>query len=75
MIHELVSLVIYRFHILSSHSPKVAAIGNQLDYLGVVLLMWGATIPTLYYGFIDDRKLQILYCSVVPIIPDSAEKR
>lgn len=51
-----------RFHVLANHSPRVAAIGNQLDYLGVVLLMWGATIPTIFYGFYGDTLLQTLYC-------------
>lgn len=55
------------FHVLSSHSPRVAAIGNQLDYLGVIVLMWGATIPTVFYGFHDEIRLQIFYCSMVGI--------
>ena len=54
-----------RFHIISNHSAKVAAFGNQLDYLGIVILMWGSTIPTVYYGFYCDKKLQVLYCTMV----------
>ena len=27
--------------------------------------MWGATIPTVYYGFYSDPKLQAIYCTVV----------
>ncbi len=30
--------------------------------------MWGATIPTEYYGFYDDPKLQARYCSVVSFL-------
>ena len=55
----------YRFHIISNHSANLAAFGNQLDYLGIVILMWGSTIPTVYYGFYCDRNLQILYCTMV----------
>jgi adiponectin receptor len=39
------------FHMLSNHSETVAAFGNRLDYLGIVLLIWGSFVPTLYYGF------------------------
>jgi hypothetical protein len=59
------------FHILANHSPQVAAFGNQLDYLGVVILMWGATIPSIYYGFYGQPLLQRLYWTVVSV----ADKR
>lgn len=39
--------------------------GNQLDYLGIVILMWGSTIPSVYYGLYCDPKLQKLYWLVV----------
>ena len=35
--------------------------GNQLDYLGIVILMWGSTIPSIYYGFYCDPTLQKAY--------------
>ncbi|KAJ9610334.1 hypothetical protein H2200_005111 [Cladophialophora chaetospira] len=53
------------FHVLASHSPEVAGFELKLDYLGVVLLMWGATIPTVYYGFYGEPTLQLFYCSLV----------
>jgi adiponectin receptor len=53
------------FHIIANHSETIAARGNQLDYIGVVILMWGSTIPSVYYGFYCDLKLQKLYWSVV----------
>lgn len=56
------------FHVINNHSRRIAAFGNQLDYLGIVLLMWGATIPTVYYGFHDDIKLRNLYWTVVSIL-------
>lgn len=49
----------------SSHSPSVAALANQLDYQGIILLIWGATIPAVFYGFHDEAELQKLYCLVV----------
>ncbi|CAG8959934.1 hypothetical protein HYFRA_00012651 [Hymenoscyphus fraxineus] len=56
------------FHVVANHSEKVAAFGNQLDYLGVVVLMWGSTIPSVYYGFYCNSRLQKIYWSVVSIL-------
>ena len=53
------------FHIISNHSPLVSKWGNQLDYLGIVVLMWSATIPSIYYGFFCDPDLQKIYWSNV----------
>ena len=53
------------FHIVANHSERVAARGNQLDYVGIVVLMWGSTVPSIYYGFYCDPKLQALYWLVV----------
>lgn len=51
----------HRFHVIANHSPGVQKIGNQLDYLGIVILMWGSTVPSIYYGFYCDPKLQQIY--------------
>ena len=56
------------YHIISNHSPKVQAFGNQLDYLGIVILMWGSTIPSIYYGFYCDPRLQKIYWANVSIL-------
>lgn len=55
----------YRFHTFMNHSEKVASFGVQLDYLGILLLMWGATILMIYYGLRCDQRLQIIYWIVV----------
>ncbi|KAF2718855.1 HlyIII-domain-containing protein [Polychaeton citri CBS 116435] len=39
------------FHTISNHSQHVAKFGNQLDYMGIVALIWGSFIPSVYYGF------------------------
>ncbi|CAC9887834.1 unnamed protein product, partial [Aureobasidium pullulans] len=39
------------YHAISNHSPKVSKIGNQLDYVGIVCLIWGSFIPSIFYGF------------------------
>lgn len=51
--------------LFANHSKEVAAFGIQLDYLGIVLLMWGSTIPTVYYGFYRDQHLQRCYWAMV----------
>jgi adiponectin receptor len=56
-----------------NHSEKVASFGVQLDYLGILLLMWGATILMIYYALQCDQRLQMIYwivvCYVLPFPP------
>ncbi|XMA09382.1 hypothetical protein WAI453_002173 [Rhynchosporium graminicola] len=56
------------FHIFGNHSAHVHQQGNQLEYLGIVILMWDSTIPSVYNGFYCDPGLQKLYWLVVTII-------
>ena len=42
--------------------------GNQLDYLGIVSLMWGSTIPSIYYGSYCDPQLQSIYWANVSVL-------
>jgi len=53
------------FHTLHNHSPSVARIGNALDYLGIVSLIWGSFIPVLYYGFQNQPQLLKTYWTMV----------
>jgi len=48
-----------------NHSQKIDNFGAQLDFQGVILLMWSATIPLLYYGFYCDLALQRAYWAMV----------
>lgn len=41
------------FHLTSNHSPKVQSFGNKLDYMGIVFLIWGSFIPSVYYGLLE----------------------
>jgi adiponectin receptor len=56
------------FHTTANHSEAVAILGNQLDYLGIVLLMWGAIASSVYYCFYCDAQLQKVYWVVVSIV-------
>ena len=54
-----------RFHVFSNHSAGYASLLNHLDYLGIIVLMWGAGVPTIYYGFHEDAALQNTYWGLV----------
>ncbi|EKG20139.1 Hly-III-related protein [Macrophomina phaseolina MS6] len=41
------------FHLTSNHSPEVQSFGNKLDYMGIVFLIWGSFIPSVYYGLLE----------------------
>ncbi|KAH8653991.1 adiponectin receptor protein 1 [Tricladium varicosporioides] len=56
------------FHIVSNHSENVAAHWNQLDYLGIITLIWGSIVPSIYYGFYCDPNLQKMYWAVVSVL-------
>ncbi|MCJ1377142.1 hypothetical protein MMC17_000234 [Xylographa soralifera] len=58
-------LISASFHALSNHSPRVAKYGNQLDYVGIVALITGSFIPSVYYGFYCDRHLQKTYWAMI----------
>ncbi|KAF2843419.1 HlyIII-domain-containing protein [Patellaria atrata CBS 101060] len=53
------------FHTMSSHSQAVQARWNKLDYLGIVALIWGSHIPSIYYGFQDNPKLVKIYWTMI----------
>jgi len=41
-----------------NHSREIDTLGAQLDFQGVILLMWGATVPLIFYGFPCDVELR-----------------
>jgi adiponectin receptor len=56
------------YHTISNHSPKVNKIGNQLDYVGIVCLIWGSFIPSIYYGFAREPGYIAVYWSMVSCV-------
>ena len=52
-------------HIIWNLSAPAACFGNRLDFSGIVLLMWGASIPSIHYAFICDTTLEYLHCFLV----------
>ena len=53
------------YHTISNHSLGVARFANQLDYIGIVFLITGSFIPSVYYGFYCEPSLQKFYWGMV----------
>ena len=49
------------YHAISNHSPQVNRFANQLDYVGIVALITGSFVPSIYYGFYCEAVLQKIY--------------
>ena len=62
------------YHTISNHSEIVQKFGNKLDYVGIVFLITGSFIPSIYYGFYCHPYLQELYWLMVSRIRFWAEK-
>ncbi|KFH43607.1 Adiponectin receptor protein-like protein [Hapsidospora chrysogenum ATCC 11550] len=54
-----------------NHIQEFAKFCNKLDYVGILVLMWGAGIPTIYYGFFCNPGLQMLYWTSLYSAPSS----
>lgn len=69
------------FHTLMAHSEAVYLLNMKLDFQGVLVLMWAATVPLVYYSFPCDRDWPLragywalisglaLACSAVTFLP------
>lgn len=53
------------YHTISNHSPLIARIGNTFDYVGIVGLIVGSFVPSIYYGFYCDPELQKFYWTMI----------
>lgn len=53
------------FHLVSNHSADVSRWSNQLDFIGIVVLIVGSFVPSLYYGFYCEPVLQRRYWAMV----------
>lgn len=63
--HDSQALMQSRYHTISNHSPLVNRIGNKLDYVGIVMLITGSFIPSIWFGFWCDPTLQRIYWMMV----------
>ena len=53
------------FHLFSNHSREVCTRGNQADYVGIVILITGSFVPSVFYGFYCEAFLQKTYWGMV----------
>lgn len=53
------------YHTISCHSAIIARKANALDYLGIVGLITGSFIPSIFYGFYCRPDLQHLYWGMI----------
>ncbi|KAK3364563.1 mPR-like GPCR protein [Lasiosphaeria hispida] len=53
------------YHVLDNHSPGISKLFNHLDHLGIVVLMWGASIAAIRYGFLCNFHLQVVYWTLM----------
>jgi adiponectin receptor len=52
-------------HVVWNHSPSVARLGNRLDFSGIVILMWGASLASIHFAFICDPWLRTIHWILV----------
>ncbi|KAI1414672.1 hemolysin-III related-domain-containing protein [Hypoxylon sp. FL1857] len=53
------------FHTFSDHSQEMHKLGNELDHLGIVLVMWGTGISGTHFAFYCDEFLRNTYFAVL----------
>lgn len=58
---NLIKLIRTRSHTFLCYSAAALGPCSKLHFQGHVLLLWGANVPLIYYGFFCSSKLQILY--------------
>lgn len=56
------------YHILSDHSPSVHRTSNELDHLGIVILVCGAGVSANHFAFLDESELRLKYFISLAII-------
>jgi adiponectin receptor len=60
------------YHTLLNHSDMVARFGQRLDHVGIVVLIWGSFVPSIYYGFSAEPGLVRLYWTMVRLLSSIA---
>ncbi|KAI0383100.1 HlyIII-domain-containing protein [Hypomontagnella monticulosa] len=53
------------FHTFSDHSQEMHKFGNELDHLGIVLVMWGTGISGTHFAFYRDEPLRNAYFAIL----------
>lgn len=53
------------FHTLMNHSECTSQLWLQFDFMGILILIFGDFVSLVYLGFYCERKIQIIYWSMV----------
>lgn len=53
------------YHTISNHSHLAAKFGNKLDYVGIIFMITGSFVPSIFYGFYCYPHLQEIYWTMV----------
>ncbi|PWW74687.1 HlyIII-domain-containing protein [Tuber magnatum] len=48
--------------------PAIAALGNKLDYLGIIILIMGSFVPSVHYAFYCHRRLAYAYWAMISLL-------
>lgn len=59
------------YHTFNNHSERTYALFSQLDFIGIVILIWGCTLPSIYYDFYCDPSHQLKYYILVSVLASS----
>lgn len=54
-------------HTFRCHSEKALKLGDKLDFQGLVMMIWGATVPLIYYAFTCNLDIQIGYWTLTSL--------
>nr|POE74594.1 isoform 2 of adiponectin receptor protein [Quercus suber] len=60
-------ILVVSCHIVWNVSAPAAVFGNRLDFCGIVLLMWGASLPSIHFAFICDPALKQFHWLLVSL--------
>lgn len=53
------------YHCVSCHSEVVEGWAQRGDHVGIVVLIWGSFVPSLWYGFSCEKGLRGVYWGMV----------
>ena len=53
------------FHVCMNHSAEAHRLGNELDHIGIIVVIWASTVPSDYLGFYCSARLQRMYWVLV----------
>jgi len=53
------------FHTLMSHSPEGCLFGLKLDFQGIILLIWSATVPAVHFTWYFEPGIRDAYWFLV----------